>query len=125
MEEYERKSTGSDEDIDKPKEIELNELNNVSVSTNERSFHYGEVNSTNNSNSNLELKADEFKEIKSYKFGNTYQFFFIDGIPLIVLGPHCKIFFIKRVSFCNHLFNIYYNWRRFHVLLLEFLRNNN
>ncbi len=96
-ENYERTlSTGSDEndDVNKNKEIEMNELNNITFTTNDKSFRYNDENSSNNSRinnrNNTELKIEEFKEVKNYKFGNTYQFFFKDGIPIIVIGPHCK-----------------------------------
>jgi hypothetical protein len=59
-----------------------------------------------NENSNLILQEKENSEkldfnTKSYKrqMGNLYCFYFVNGEPFIVIGPHCIIFIKFRAFF--------------------------
>ena len=74
--------------LNSQKNIEV--LDNSSIST---SVSTNNISNTNNTNpdiydNSIRPKSKDIEKI----VGNTFQFFYVDGKPLIVFGPHCMIY---------------------------------
>lgn len=85
-------------------------------------------------NNMLDVESDNMKSVKtndSMHKGNTFQFYFKNGVPMFVLGPHCKCLFfifihlILRVSLYDNLLIFYYRKRLLFLLLLEYIESHN